>query len=138
MLIETLKAEDPDKTPAPVVTNGVTTTLGFRNVHYYPAAATLYGTMAKGGYEYAGKTYDAKNTHVEGYDSCVGCHDSHTLAVKVEQCAMCHEDVKTVDDLKKVRMISSAKDYDGDGSIEEGMAEELTGRPEILFTEIQK
>src|SRR5512139_2864346 len=56
-LIADLKADDPDKTPDPVVTNGVTTTLGFRNVHYFAAAATLYGTMVKGGYEYDGKTY---------------------------------------------------------------------------------
>lgn len=136
-LIADLNATDPDKTPAPVVTNGVTTTLGFRNVHYYPAAATLYGTMVKGGYEYEGKSYDAKNQHVEGYDSCAGCHDSHSLQVKVDQCALCHEDVKAVEDLKKVRMVSSALDYDGDGDVEEGMAEELAGLQEILFAEIQ-
>jgi hypothetical protein len=121
-----------------VVSNGVTTTLGFRNVHYYPAAATLYGSMAKGGYEYDGKSYDAKNQHVEGYDTCIGCHDSHTLEVKVSECANCHEGVAAVEDLKKVRMISSAKDYDGDGNVEEGMAEELAGMQEILFAEIQK
>jgi hypothetical protein len=137
-LIADLKADDPDKTPAPVVTNGVTTTLGFRNVHYFAAAATLYGTMVKGGYEYDGKTYDAKNTHVEGYDSCAGCHDPHTLQVKVDQCAQCHEGVKTVDDLKNVRMISSAKDYDGDGDVKEGMAKEIEGLQAILYAEIQK
>ena len=137
-LIADLNATDPDKTPAPVVTNGVTTTLGFRNMHYYAAAATLYGTMVKGGYEYDGKTYDAKNQHVEGYDTCAGCHDPHTLQVKVDQCAQCHEDVKSVEDLKKVRMVSSAKDYDGDGNVEEGMAEEIAGLQEILFAEIQK
>ncbi len=53
-------------------------------MHYFAAAATLYGSMAKGGYEYEGKTYDAKNTHVEGYDTCVGCHNPHTLEVKVD------------------------------------------------------
>ena len=37
------------------------TQLGFINVHYFPAAATLYGTVVKGGYEYDGQTYDAKN-----------------------------------------------------------------------------
>jgi hypothetical protein len=137
-VFETLKVDDPDKTYAPVVNNGVTTTLGFRNIHYFPAAATLYGTLAKGGYEYDGKTYDAKNTHTEGYDTCVACHNSHTLEVKVSECALCHEDVKTAEDLKKVRMISSAKDYDGDGNIEEGMAEELAGMQEILYAEIQK
>lgn len=30
--------------------------LGFRNIHYYAAAATKYGTLAKGGYEYDGKS----------------------------------------------------------------------------------
>ena len=54
--------------------------LGFRNIHYYAAAATKYGTIAKGGYEYEGKTYDANFAHVEGYDSCTGCHNPHTLA----------------------------------------------------------
>ncbi len=137
-LFETLKAEDPDKTPAPVVTDGVTTTIGFRNVHYFAAAATLYGSMVHGGYEYEGKTYDAKNTHVEGYDTCVGCHNSHTLEVKVTECAMCHEGVKTVEDLKNVRMISSAKDYDGDGDVKEGMAKEVEGMQAILYAEIQK
>ncbi|NIN99735.1 MAG: polyheme membrane-associated cytochrome C, partial [Anaerolineae bacterium] len=33
--------------------------LGFSNIHYYAAAATKYGTVAKGGYEYEGKSYDA-------------------------------------------------------------------------------
>jgi hypothetical protein len=137
-LFETLKVEDPDKAPPPVVTDGVTTTLGFRNIHYFPAAATLYGTMVKGGYEYEGKTYDAKNTHVEGYDTCIACHNSHTLEVKVTECANCHEGVTSAEDLKKVRMVSSAKDYDGDGNVEEGMAEELVGLQEILYAEIQK
>lgn len=34
--------------------------LGFTNIHYFAAAATLYGTQVKGGYEYEGKAYDAK------------------------------------------------------------------------------
>ncbi len=137
-MFETLKVDDPDKTYAPVVTDGVTTTLGFRNVHYYAAAATLYGTMVKGGYEYDGNTYDSKNTHVEGYDSCAGCHDPHTLKVKVDQCAQCHEGVKTADDLKSVRMISSAKDYNGNGDVKEGIAKEIEGLQAILLSEIQK
>src|SRR5690606_24442073 len=28
--------------------------MGFTNIHYYAAAATQYGTLAKGGYEYGG------------------------------------------------------------------------------------
>ena len=41
------------------------------------AAATLYGTEVKGGYEYDGKAYDAKNDHVPGRDTCTGCHEPH-------------------------------------------------------------
>ncbi len=62
---------------APVVTNGVTSTFGFRNVHYFAAGATLYGSKAQGGYEYDGKIYDPKIRHVEGMDTCVACHDQH-------------------------------------------------------------
>ncbi|MFN8380319.1 MAG: cytochrome c3 family protein [Anaerolineales bacterium] len=129
---------DPDKVPAPVKDDaGKDVTLGFKNVHYYAAAATLYGSMTHGGYEYDGNTYDSKNTHVAGYDSCTGCHNPHTLEVKVDQCAMCHEDVATVEDLKNVRMVSSSPDYDGDGNVEEGMYYEIQGLQEKLLAEIQ-
>jgi hypothetical protein len=112
-------------------------TFGFRNVHYYAAAATLYGGQTHGGYEYEGLTYDSKNTHVAGYDSCIGCHDPHTLKVKVDECAACHQNVATVDDLKSVRMVSSAHDYDGDGNVQEGMYYEIEGLQEALYAEIQ-
>ena len=59
--------------------------VGFSNIHYYAAAATQFGTLAKGGYEYDGKTYDSKFDHVEGYDTCIDCHDSHTLEVQVRR-----------------------------------------------------
>jgi len=111
--------------------------LGFRNIHYYAAAATKYGTLAKGGYEYDGNTYDGNFAHVDGYDTCIGCHNSHTLEVKVEECATCHEGVATVEDLRNVRMQGSAVDYDGDGDVTEGIASELTGLQESLYTTIQ-
>jgi hypothetical protein len=130
---------DPDKVPAPYKDDtGKDVTLSFSNVHYYAAAATLYGSVAHGGYEYDGLIYDAKNTHVEGLATCTGCHDPHTLKVKVDKCAECHEGVSTVEDLKKVRMVSSAKDYDGDGNVTEGISEEIAGLQEALMAEIQK
>jgi hypothetical protein len=129
---------DLDKVPAPIKDDaGKDVTLGFKNVHYYAAAATLYGGMTHGGYEYEGKTYDSKNTHVAGYDSCTGCHNPHTLKVKVEQCANCHEGVATVEDLKNIRMVASARDYDGDGNVEEGMYYEIQGLQEALLAQIQ-
>jgi len=51
---------------------------GFINIHYYAATATKYGTVAKGGYQYDGKSYDAYFAHVDQFDTCEECHDLHT------------------------------------------------------------
>ena len=129
---------DLDAVVAPIKNaSGNDVSFGFRNIHYFAAAATLLGTDAKGGYEYDGKIYDARFRHVEGYDSCVGCHDSHSLQVKVTECAACHEGVTSVDDLQKVRMVGSAFDYDGDGSKTEGIYDEITGLQDLLFAQIR-
>ena len=58
--IATFKADDVDKVVAPIKDGDKTTNFGFINIHYYAAAATLYGSQAHGGYEYDGKTYDVK------------------------------------------------------------------------------
>jgi hypothetical protein len=105
----------------------------FTNIHYYAAAATLYGTMTKGGYEYDGKTYDGMATHVEGYDSCVGCHSPHTLELKVDECAACHSE----SDPKDIRMAGSLVDYDGDGDMEEGVYYEIEGLRDMLYQAMQ-
>jgi hypothetical protein len=111
--------------------------LGFVNIHYYAAAPTLYGTITKGGYEYPGKSYDFKNDHVEGYDTCIGCHDQHTLELRVEECSVCHTDVASVEDVREIRMAGSLADYDGDGDVEEGIAAEIDGLRELLYSGIQ-
>ncbi len=111
--------------------------LGFRNIHYYAAAATKYGTLAKGGYEYDGKAYDGMFAHVEGYTTCIDCHNSHTLEVKVEECKECHEDVNAVEDLQNVRMAGSEVDYNGNGDMEEGIYFELAGLQDTLMQAIQ-
>lgn len=110
---------------------------GFINIHYFPAGATLYGTVAKGGYEYDGNAYDAKFRHTEGLDTCLGCHDTHSLEVKIESCTLCHEGVTTVDDLKNVRMAGSLADYDGDGDVAEGVYYEMDGLRTMLLTAMQ-
>ncbi|MFL7868012.1 MAG: cytochrome c3 family protein [Anaerolineales bacterium] len=132
--IEDYDAVDaPDAVPEPVNDRA----FGFLNIHYYAAAATLYGNEVNGGYQYPGKVYDAKYDHVAGYDTCIGCHNAHTLEIRVDECSACHEDVRDVEDLKDVRMVSSARDYDGDGDIEEGMYYEIEGVREILYSAIQ-
>jgi hypothetical protein len=111
--------------------------LGFANIHYYAAAATKYGTVAKGGYEYEGKSYDANFAHVEAFDTCVECHNVHTLELKVEACSECHAGVTSAEDLRNARMEGSLVDYDGDGDVSEGIYYELEGLREILYQAIQ-
>ena len=112
----------------------VSADLGFRNVHYFAAAATQYGTEAKGGYEYDGNSYDAKFYHVDGFNTCNTCHDPHTLEINLVACQTCHTDVTAVEDFATVRMAGSEADYDGDGDLEEGVVEEIAGVQEILFS----
>jgi len=138
--IARFKVEDVDAVVAPIKDDqGKDVTFGFRNIHYYAAAATLYGTEVKGGYEYEGKIYDAKHMHVDGYDTCIGCHNPHTLKVKVDECANCHGDgVKAEGGLQNIREPqASAWDYDGDGNKEEGMYYEVQGLQEALLAQIQ-
>ena len=115
----------------------VNSELGFINIHYFPAGATLYGGQAMGGYQYGGKMYDAKFRHVEGRETCLGCHNQHSLQVKVDECSTCHEGVTTVEDLKNTRMFGSLADYDGDGDVTEGIAFELEGLQGMLLQAIQ-
>ncbi|WKZ40689.1 MAG: hypothetical protein QY328_01390 [Anaerolineales bacterium] len=137
--IERFGITDMDAVVAPIKDDeGNDINFGFRNIHYYAAAATLYGGMVQGGYQYDGLTYDIKNDHVEGYNTCTGCHNPHTLEIKVEQCTICHDDVSSVDDMKNIRMVSSAKDYDGDGDANEGMYYEIEGLQNALYAEIKR
>lgn len=111
--------------------------VGFTNIHYYPAAATQYGTVVMGGYEYEGKTYDAKFDHVAGMDTCVDCHNSHTLEVKFEECTACHEGLTGPEDLANIRMFGSLVDYNGNGDIEEGIMAEIAGLQDALLQAMQ-
>jgi hypothetical protein len=115
----------------------VSADLGFTNIHYFAAAATLYGTEVQGGYQYPDKSYDAKTDHVAGFNTCIGCHDPHTLQVKVDSCAACHTNVKTADDLKNIRMNGSLVDYNGNGDTTEGIYYEIKGLQDMLMQAIQ-
>ena len=80
--------------------------MGFTNIHYKAAAATIYGSQAMGGYQYDGKSYDFKNQHVEMADTCTECHDPHNGEVQVETCQICHgEQVKTAEDVAKISRV---------------------------------
>jgi len=111
--------------------------LGFINIHYYAAAATRWGGVTMGGYQYEGKSYDAKFAHVEGLDTCISCHDSHSLEIKIEICGTCHGGVANQEDLKNVRLMGSMSDYDGDGDVAEGIYYEIMDLREILYGAMQ-
>ena len=135
--IAKFKATDLDK-PVDAITNadGTKSNFSFINAHYFTAALSLYGTEVKGGYEYPGQSYDPKNQHVPEFDTCVACHNPHSLQVQVEKCAVCHTGVKTVDDLKTIRMVSSVNDFNGNGDVKEGIAAEVKGLQDNLLKSI--
>jgi predicted CXXCH cytochrome family protein len=106
----------------------VSSTLTFQNIHYFPAAATLFAGVAKGGYQYAGQVYDVRFRHVDGFNTCIGCHDPHSLEVRFDQCQGCHAGVTDVAGAHKIRMMSSiGRDYDGNGDTSGGIYDELVG-----------
>lgn len=104
--------------------------LSFRNVHYFAAGATLFGTDVKGVYEYEGKTYVGQNSHVVGFSTCVDCHDVHGLEVKAATCQGCHQ----TDNPEDIR-IKLLDDYDGDG-VTEGIYGEVETLTEKLYAAI--
>lgn len=107
--------------------------LGFLNIHYRAAGASLLGSDAKGGYEYAGKNYAGRFAHPEPYNTCAGCHDAHALTVKEESCGTCHAGVNSINEIR----LGSA-DYDGDGDSTSGVAEELSSLHTVLGNAIVK
>ena len=115
--------------------DAVADNLRFLNIHYFAAGATLFGTEAKGAYEYDGKDYAGVIDHVSDYESCTGCHESHSLEVKAVECGDCHDGVETKDDLETIR--ESDADFDGDGNVTEGLAEEVATMRDMLYEAMQ-
>ncbi|MBN1223288.1 MAG: hypothetical protein JXB23_08550 [Candidatus Aminicenantes bacterium] len=109
--------------------------LGFINIHYYAAAADQFGTFVKGGYEYDGKSYDARFSHVTGYNACQTCHNPHSLEVELHACNTCHTGIK---DPKNIRYYGSFVDYDGDGDTSEGIFYEIEDLKSKLYFTIQR
>ena len=123
---------------APANDDTVSAELGFLNIHYYAAGATIMAGLARGGYQYADQVYDVRFRHVDDPNTCVECHSPHTLQVNIETCATCHEGVTTVEDLRDVRMMASASvDYDGDSDRTEGIYYELMGVRDAALTAVQ-
>ncbi|MEJ2012292.1 MAG: hypothetical protein P8X64_08730 [Anaerolineales bacterium] len=104
--------------------NGLSPELEFLSVHFSPAAATLFGSEAGGGYEYPGRIYAGRLAHAPGYSTCTGCHDPHGLEIKLAECEACHLELNHPEDLE-TRLRVSTVDYDADGNTKEGVAGEI-------------
>ncbi len=107
--------------------------LGFKNVHYFAAGATLFGTEAKGVYEYPGKEYLGQFMHIPDYSTCADCHDAHTQQVNEGACKACHQ----VENIADIRYEDPRIDYDGDGNTQEGLKGEVDTMTATLLTTIQ-
>ena len=105
----------------------------FQNIHYYAASATQFGTIVQGGYEYEDNEYDARFSHVKGYNACTTCHNPHSLEVRIERCGTCH----TGTDPKDFRHYGSFVDYDGDGDTTEGIYYEIPDFQDKLYEAIR-
>lgn len=109
--------------------------LGFINVHYHVAAATLFGGEVQGGYQYPDQDYVDRFYHAETVQSCIDCHDPHSQQFSVDQCTPCHVAVVDYNDLISIR--NSEIDYDGNGSIEDGIAMEIEAVHQMVYAAIQ-
>ena len=126
---------DVDETLAGLEPDAVAEDLGFINVHYAVAAATLLGGDAQVGYQYSGNSYVGRFEHVEDYDTCTECHDPHSTFRNPDQCSPCHANVVDEADLREIR--ESEVDYDGDGDVDEPILSEVTTLHEGLYAAIQ-
>jgi hypothetical protein len=112
-----------NKATANIADDKVEPKLVFINVHYRAAGATLFGHLARGAYEYPGKSYGGRFQHRAPYTHCTACHELHTVAVKVNDCAACHKEVTDKASLHRIRV--SKSDFDGNGDANEGIAQEV-------------
>ena len=110
--------------------------IGFKNVHYFAAGATLFGDAAKGAYQYDNQKYVGQNT-VHPLNKCTDCHEVHQLTVKVDACKGCHTNVTSVEDLEKIRATTDTTDWNGNGDVTEGIYAEIDSFRQALFAAIQ-
>jgi hypothetical protein len=96
--------------------------LTFINIHYKAAAATQMGSVARGGYQYDGKSYAGFFVHVEKEPStCLSCHSQHSLkAAPLETCVTCHEGATRYTDIRTTKV-----DVAGDGDTTQGIAHSI-------------
>lgn len=124
-----------DRKLAGLEEDGINADLEFINVHYRAAGATLMGSLARGGYEYPERNYASQRRHAAPFNSCITCHELHTVEPRVEPCAACHTGVTDRASLRQIR--KSKADFDGNGNTDEGIAAEVANMHALLLAGIQ-
>jgi hypothetical protein len=104
--------------------------LGFINVHYRVAAASLMGSVTMGAYQYPGRDYVGRFEHAAYVRVCTDCHDAHALQVDPRACAPCHSNVVGIGDIADIRMTRS-------GLTDGGIRGEIDVMAEALYRAIQ-
>lgn len=110
------------------------------SAHYFHAAAMHAGNDGKSGYQYEGKNYVGTFQHAEPVNTCIECHDQHSLDMRTsdsadkDMCSTCHSEVNGPEDYRKISM--SKVDYDGDGAVEP-VYDEIDGALATLYKAIQ-
>jgi len=101
--------------------------LSFVNPHYAIAAATQLGGYGKTGYEYRDKTYTGRFLHAKPVETCLSCHNPHSLEVKQETCLTCHQ----TGDPQAIRI--SRQSYDGSGDLTKGIRADINANSDRLM-----
>ena len=110
--------------------------LEFVDIHGAAPGATIYGDEAQGAYQYAAHSYFGLRNHTSNFGSCTNCHNPHQLDVNPEDCENCHSGYDAGQPLSSIRF--SIVDYDGNGNISEGIAEEIKSLQDYLYIALQK
>lgn len=101
--------------------------LGFINPHYAVAGAVWLGGYAQGGYHYPGRVYSGRFFHARPVNTCVSCHEPHSLEVAEETCRTCHE-TGTPADIRIAR-----QSYDGSGNLGQGIRADIAANAARLM-----
>jgi len=135
----------------------------FTNIHYFPVGAILFGTEAKGAYEYEGKTYAGKRVwpnHNGRFGTCVQCHmgsvglcddcptgecDHNVQTPNPADCVLCHgmdsSQPYPGNDPAKFKFSGirpgTTPDYNANGNTEESLETEIRVLEAALYTQIQ-
>jgi hypothetical protein len=113
----------------------VSETLAFRNVHYFAAGATRFGTEVKGAYEYEGKEYLGFFEHTRSMQGCTDCHGAHSLEVDTAACFECHEEMPDETAIQDIKY--TLEDWDGNGDDEDGIYLEIQSMRDALLVALQ-